>query len=336
MKNRWLIMMFILLGGALPSSGFEQVGEAGVLNLSAPEMQRLKRDYQHQTEVPRQARRRDLERLLQESLEWAHAELETQMRSGNLTGTAVARAAIRLFETCAEELGGRGDFVVPDRVRRELVDRLKRLEESKSKLEEKYAGQLGAEREIFFDQFTEIAQIQIRRHVADSELKEWFTELVGTGLFVPAAVESREAVETPAAAGPSPPSPAAVLASSGEADDWVTIGRWFAEVDAMELFSMPVAHVSEEREHSGLGMMTRAPYRTRYLPQYALQPTRETVFRIHGISGYLGADVAQWPSARNHWTLEVRVRPGDTAPSRHAFELQVNADAVQAGLRDQF
>ncbi len=298
-------------------------------DLTTREMQAIRREFIEQTERQAQSRVQELTRLVQDNVDWANAQLEENTRSGNISGLAVARAAVRMFEACAEEMEAKGDFAIPDRVRRELTDRVRTLEQNKNNIEQKYSILLEPLRDRFFLRFSDLAQEQLGRFVPDDQLKVWFDQLVRTEVKPPPATppETMPGEPPPPDAPPAPELPD-VLASSGHADNWVTFGYWFARVHALELIRIPVLNVTEERKHTGKGEMSGADLETLYRPVRALQRSETMTFRIKSVKGRLGADVVEWPGPRNRWTLYLRVRPHGASPSLHAIELQVNADAV--------
>ncbi len=305
-------------------------------DFSTPEMRKIRQDYQQQTERHTETRRQELEKLVQDNLDWANAQLEENTRSGNITGTAIARVAIRIFETCAEEMKNKGDFAIPERVRRELTERVQTLETNKKNIEAKYDIILGPLRDRFFYRFSDLAQEQIGRIVAETQMREWFDQLI-EGSAPPPPLPAPDAQPGEEAKPDAPPLPELpdVLASSGHADDWVTVGHWFANVNALELIRIPVMRIAEDRKHSGKGDMSGASYEMLFRPQRVLQPGDGLVFRIKSVKGRLGADVVEWPSVRNRWTLYLRVRPIGTTTSSHGIELQVNADATFGAVAAQ-
>jgi hypothetical protein len=307
--------------------------QAQTPDLYTPEMQAIKREYRQQSQNYVQGRIRELNALVDGHLAWARGQSEEHTRSGNITGRAIAQAAVRIFEACAEEMKARNDFTVPENVRRELTQRVQDMQRGKREIEQRYSTLLDPLRDVYFARFSDQVQVQIGRRVAESQMKEWFGLLTATEDRVEAPPgDDSDAPPSAKDGSPAPQTPAlpAVLASSGEAQHWRTFARWGAGVRAIEMIRIPVMNITEPVKFSGLSPVSNSSYQTLYRPLGVLRPAPGLVFRVKSVRGRLGVDVMEWPRVENDWTMLVRVRPAGKTPSVHAVDLQVNATAEEA------
>ena len=147
--------------------------------------------------------------------------------------------------------------------------------------------------------------------------------------------------ETPAEAAGAAPAPAvaadggatneAVLGIRGTAAAWVPLARIGVEVGAIEVIALPVAGATGRVERQGTGIESGAPWQAAVNPYRAFTPPADGVapaMRVRAVPGRHPLDVVEWPSRRNGWTIELRLRPPVAGRSRHGCVLEIDAAAA--------
>lgn len=299
-------------------------------NIASPAFQRIRADYEAQEKILRTAKTEKLKALLAEFLGEAKRLLAEKTRAGNVAGMAAAREAIALFEHCREELDKQGDFVLPEKIRRELQDMLARCTEKKKAIDAECSAALEQLKFKSRDQLAARLAEQGFTSLGEDELSRLLQQLLG------GKPTDSEPSSEPSIPASEPTSPATtnetrkletesrVLASSSSQEvDWVPIARWYAGVSAIEIIRIPVIE-RFEREHRRLESESLGqPFETIYEPIRALTPGPGYFFRVKSIPGREVAEVLEWPSANNNWTMIVRARPSGEVPSRHGLEIEV-------------
>jgi hypothetical protein len=310
----------------------------GATDFSAPEPQSIRKDYETAKQQRDQALTNRLSHLVEQHLAEARQQYDEQKRLRNITGIAVARKAVSIFEDCLQQLEQKGSFQIPDSVRRELADSIAKFRQGKQAIESEHEAALAELKSASAQRLAAVAA-PVGEAPGTDTAETLFEKLLA---YVPppkveapatAAADGEAAPGAPAGTPPLPapvqPAVPEIVASSGEADAWQSFARWRATASGLEVVRVPIAGRGEDETKSGFSPMTETQFETRYEAIEAIDPNEQAVFRVKSVPGQNPVEVLQWPSARNGWTIEFRIRPGATLPSEYSVELQVNP----AGLR---
>ncbi|MDI6775355.1 MAG: PEGA domain-containing protein, partial [Verrucomicrobiota bacterium] len=263
--------------------------------------------------------------------EYAHLNegktmLADKKKTGNITGMAIARNIIAIFEECSQGLQKSKDFAFPERVRRELAETIEACWQKKKEIEELYTTAVAPLEADYYNRFVEKAKAQSGADQPEAQLKALFKNLM--------AGEDRGSVqpggETKAPGPAAEPAPAVpeILGASGPAKNWVSIGFWTAEVSAVEMIRIPVLKIAKPSRQTIKSEESGRSISTAYRPLRVLtKGTPGLAFQAKSMPGRLGADIVEWPSARNEWRLLARVKPLVNVPSKHGMEIQVAGEA---------
>ena len=244
----------------------------------------------------------------------------------NISGMAIARAGIRIAEGWDGDLEAKRDVKRPDRVRRELTVQVDAAMKDKAALD------LARE--------TEAAELRVTLATAFTTLAEaQGADLSGVDAAFEALLASEDRIrqdEATAAeggepAGTLPPGVAAtseVLATSAEGEGWYTFAKWYAAMPGMHVLEFPVTGRAKMASETDIHPMTGDEFKMLYVPTVAIEPRDGLLFRIKSIRGRQPAEVLTWPSHRNNWALELRLRPQGELPAEHGIELQVGGPAA--------
>jgi len=292
---------------------------ASELDFFAPAVRELRKAYAAEREKQDAARRTQLEALIRENLERFEARLAQNRRTGNIRGMAVARNGIRIFERARTDLEQEGEFEWPARVRRELEETVEQVADQKREIDEKHARSLHS----LDDQYAGLLVAEARRQglpePADADLRRWLDRLG-------AAPETAEIPPETGADLPDGPSPGAGAAPSREPEpgsEWVTLGLWSAEVNALTVLEVGLMNRRTPEETEGREPVTGGSYTQRYRPVRLLAADGDYAFRLRALPGHQPVGVLEWPQRGNGWTLSVRARPERGVPSRHGAEIQI-------------
>jgi len=294
-------------------------------DLTTPEAVALRTDHLARQEALSQTRLTQLAAMLDRELATVRERQARARVSGNTSALASAKFAVKLFEEAQASLKAEKSFVLPEKVRRELEERIDACRREQQAIEDVFTAavrQLEGESDTRLRALLEAQQVEI----ADEEHRQLLLrQLLGQD---PAATteEAVDPVETnavPVASGQVLPD---VLGANGEAEAWKPLLKLTFEVNAMEMLAVPLTGIAAPRTLSGEGLVSGQPYRVE------LQPFRELVggaalptCRLRSVPGTFGVDVVAWPSARNDGKLELRVRPGRGTPSHHACLVEIDA-----------
>lgn len=314
---------------------------AAELDLSTPAMQQLKRDYDLARKQLDGACAKQREALVSKQLKAMKSLLTEKIQAGNISGMAVGRKGVSLYETCLQQLKDTGDFELPENVRRELSSSVDECRSGKQATDDEYAAALAQLDARHREQLVKLGATQGSTDISVDEIASFFTRLMegeeaappapeGAIPAVPRETEAKPGEEDGDAAA-VPDEPAKVIASSGEGGIWVAVARLFLGVSGIELVEIPVIE-REQREHKEVPPASplSQPYELTYEPIRRLSPGPGYSFELKSLPGREIPEVVEWPSARNQWTLQLRLRPTREVPSRHGAELLVSFAGSEA------
>jgi hypothetical protein len=257
--------------------------------------------------------------------------LTQHKRKGNISGMGISRTAMRKLDRMIEEVSVDKPFDAVGRVRRELVKEFGLIEAAALALQKAQAGRAADLEESTFRKFMAVYEN------ADAASEDVLRERFATAM--------RSAARPAAGTTPSGGStndttvyPPAVLAASGEAPVWVTLGFWLAEVGGIDIFEVALTGAVDVVRSKGRHSMNNLAYQTAYRPIRQLVLSEEMQFRTKPVPGRRIAEVVDWPTPRNGWQMSVRVRSVDSIKSPHGIEIQVGmmiADAIVPAARNE-
>ncbi len=301
-------------------------------DLGRAEIQALRQEYRPQREAIDVRRKEELHTLLTRELEEHQRRLQQARIAGNTTRQVDASQAVKLFETALAELETGGSFSFPERVRPALertIDlcnkALRSEDETRAAAIRRLDGDFAAKLQPLLLEAGEL--------IAEPELlrARWQEVL---HYEPPAAAAAAIDDEADAGAG----SAAArnlgatddeVLESRGEAARWVPLARIGVAVNAMEIIPLPLFDLDKRTTRAGDGLQSGAAWQAAVTPFLNLAQPEEQLpaLRTRSIPGMFPLEIAEWPSRRNNWRLEVRARARHVTPSRHGILLEVDAAA---------
>jgi len=317
---------FVLLTLVVPVICFSSACPAGI-NIYAPPIQALKNDYLEKQAKQKDVRLDQLHGLVRQNIASAEKMLKTAKTRGNISGMAVTRKWMSIFKRCTEELETTGNFKLPTKVRRELASVIVACKQKKTEVEEAHTARLAALERTCYERFVTECGKQAEETPGDEELKQLFHDLIsGRPPAQPSSGEGeveKGEVESGRDSQPDTSKEPTVIAASGEGEEWAPIARWFVEVHGLGMFQIPVMNRFEAADGEGESILGES-YKTRYEPLRILSPGGGYVFRAKTIRGEKPVEIVEWPSEANSWTILVRARPGEEAPSKHGFEFQAS------------
>ena len=309
-------------------------------DLRAPDIRALRQEYAAERAALAGKRLDELRVLLKHHLAEQQRRQRQAKLSGNTTQHADAAQAVLLFTKALETLEREGTFSFPAKVRpalermvatctRTLASEDAAREDGFKLLDTRFAGRL---------------QLLLTRQGITADPAQlaayWQAVLQDPGAAAPADDTPAAGQEEPANAAGAAPAPAvasaggatneAVLDIRGTAAAWVPLARIGVEVGALEVVVLPVAGVAGRAEHKGTGIESGAPWQAAVTPYRAFDAPGEgtpPAMRVRAVPGLLPLDVVEWPSRRNGWTIELRVRPPAPGRSRHGCVLEIDAAA---------
>ncbi len=304
-------------------------------DLRLPEIQALRTEYRERRAAILEKRRGELQAMLTKNLEEQRRTLRQAKITGNTQRQADSSQAIKLFETALATLEKEDTFIFPERVRPALERTVALcIRALKSEDEAREAGLRMLENQCA-DRLIPLLAKQGLRALDPRQLHEqWQAVLNDTGAVTNAVQTAATALPAGAPEAPEIPSGSAtnetVLATRGEAERWVPLAKIGVEVFAMEVLALPVADLTERAEHKGTGLESGAPWQAAVTPLCKFERPAGAVpaMRLRALPGMRPLDVVEWPSRRNDWMIEVRVRPPSGGASRHGGLLEIDAAAV--------
>ncbi len=315
------------------------------INLGAPELRAIAADCITARQAVEAARRDQLRQLIQVQIDEAESLLKEKTKVGNVKGIAIGTQAKQIFESALTNLETSGNFEVPGKVRRELDETLTRFAAARAKIETTSSDRLAAIQREHLGRFAAaVTRLYPAQGKTPSEaaLAAAFADAVARAAAPPAATN---AAASPAAAGAAPAAANAapaknlpdILAESGPAGNWMTVGRVAADMMGMDVVDIPVTDrpVGTNRFEK-FNPISQQSSAIEYVSLYRLPANTSLVYRLKRIAGREDVDVLDWPQPRNNYVLQVRTRPSEKFPCPHGFEIQVGApehvlSAVRSG-----
>ncbi len=309
-------------------------------DLRTPGIRALREEYEDSRAAIAAKRRAELRSILERQLTEQRRRERQARIAGNATLRADASQGVRIFEQALDTLEREDTFIFPAKVRpalermtafctRALATEDAARESGYKLLDTQFAGRL---QPLLQQQGVTATPEQLTRF--------WQAVLADDGKEGPAdndnpATKARTGATAEDADGASAEGAAsddAVLDSRGEASAWVPVTRVGVEVAAIEVMSLPVVGLTGRVERSGRGFQSGAPWKVTLTPLRGFTPPDEgapPAMRIRSVVGTRPVDVLEWPTRRNGWKLEVRVRPPRPGRSRHGCVLEVDARRVE-------
>jgi hypothetical protein len=304
-------------------------------DLRLPEIQALRTEYQEKRAAILEKRRVELQKMLARNLEEQRRQQGQAKITGNTQRQADASQAIKLFEMALANLDKEDTFIFPAKIRPALERTVALcIRALKSEDEAREAG-LKMLKNQCADRLQPLLAKQGLRALDPRQLHEqWQAVLNDTGAVTNAVQTTATAQAAVAQVAPEIPSGSAtnemVLATRGEAARWVPLAKIGVEVFAMEVLALPVADLTERAAQKGTGLESGAPWQAAVTPlcKFERPSGAAPAMRLRALPGMRPLDVVEWPSRRNDWMIEVRMRPPGGGASRHGGLLEIDAAAV--------
>ena len=327
----------LLIGFLLPWLFLSPAASAQSNPLSSPACQEIKRAYLDAKKQADAARVKKLKDYVAQKLAEAKALLAEKKRAGNISGIAVGTKSVEILEQLAKQMDDKGTFEVPAQVRRELTGLMEECAKGKQKIEDDNAT---AQKDLD-SKYTDLLAQKLKEagaaDLTDVQLAESFRLLISgripaavvpSGTNAAPAAQQEPAVELEPAQSEMPADTNIIVRSSGNANNWVRLANWFADVRSIEIIEIPLLDRRQAERKTAEASAIGQPYETRYVPARVLPQGEPYIFQVRSKPGYELPDVEIWPTRRNNWTMTVRARPRFN-PSRHGMEIFVSFPGVE-------
>lgn len=292
-------------------------------DLSAPAYQVVKKAWLQEKATLDSARARSYHDLLEARIAEAEADYREKTAVRNVKGLSIARKAKTISEEALDSVKSNGTFTVPGTVRRELEDWIKKLLADKQAIDQQSETSMSNLTVKLKGQFAQVvAQQSGQPAPAGSALDTLFDQLLAT--------EPKKEAPPPDKTKPTPGTPEAPdtnspwFASSGEAADWFTAGRWTCDMMAQDIISIPILNVTNTftgvKEH-GLTRQS-STYTYEVVKPIKGEPGVSYAFRLKRLPDRQPVALLAWPTAAGKGRLEFRTQPTPMIPSPHGFELE--------------
>jgi hypothetical protein len=304
-------------------------------------------------QIASEARRQALSLLLQQRLDEAAQWLKERKKTRNVTGIAVATTAWDIFESARTNLEASGSFELPPKVRRELEPTVAEFKAARQKVEADFSNTKARIRKEHLDRFTS-ALCAVDPNLSGPEheaaIAERFDAMAGSAGRPPSAgtagtnaasakggvVAGVTNVQTAGAVAELP----SIMGSSGNAEQWVTVGQWSGTMFGVDVISIPLMDMRQgTNTQTHFNPISGQNSTWVYSAAQALKPTPGLVFRLKRVADRGGVESLEWPSGGNEQALVVRIPPPGKMDSLPAFELQAglpggNVSTAFAGPED--
>ena len=298
-------------------------------DLATPAMQQLRASYLEQRATIAKQRTESLKKLLSEQIDKATQKSSSARISGNVTLQASANTAFRLFTETKAAFEKDGAWAITNSPRRDLDDTIALYKDNAQVIENTQVSATKALDKTFTSKLADLLTSQ-KTPVADTDiLHDLLAKLTG-------AEGAAKANTVGAATGPklAPPSPTVVLAaSSGDtnaAANWTPLVKLDITIhDAIEVIAVPLLGQNTQHTIKDIGGGGQ-PWTVQVTPyQEFVAPATAPLFRIQSEAKLKPVDIMTWPSARNNWTIEMRVQTS-IVPSFHGIVIETDASACHA------
>lgn len=297
-----------------------------------PGIRALRTEYEAARAALAAKRLAELRALLERHLEEQRLRQRQAKLSGNTTRQADAAQAVLLFGKALETLEREDTFGFPAGIRPALERMVALCTRALASADAARA----ADFKLLDTRFAGRLQPLLARQGITADPAQldayWQAVLkVADAVVEPAAADMAAAASAPAGGDAAGATNAAVLDVRGTAAAWVPLARIGIEVAAIEMVALPVAGLAGETARQGRGLESGAPWQAAVTP---LRPFKTPgggaapAMRIRAVPGLRPLDVVAWPSRRNDWMIELRVRPPAPGRSRHGCVLEIDAAAV--------
>jgi len=306
------------------------------IDIFTPKMITLKENYIQQKDKLEDARKTELTTLIDSCLAQMQKQEKEQKTRGNISAMAAAQKMSRILNKYKTGLDEKDDFELSSKTRRETQAISDRMAKEKAIIDSKYR-QLEVEALIIAqDKFKNAAILQQNlTDMSRDRVNKEFEKLTKSE-----TVAKESAIETISPNSftnqvPADSLFANYLASrkkedvlkSGETEHWQSFASIKGAVNTIEIFDIPLANISETKIFEGI--REGNTYKLEYSPLDKLNTINETFFMIKNLNSKEKFDIVNWPSARNNWTLSIRLRPSKTFPSNHRMELKIGGEFLK-------
>jgi hypothetical protein len=309
-----------LLTGLLLAAGLR----AAEPDLAAPAFQDIRKAWLQEKTTLESSRSRTYRDMLEAQIQELDREMQEKIAARNVKGISVARKAKTISEEALASVQSNGTFTLPDTVRRELDDWLKKLTAERQAADKQADESLADLRGRYRSRFAQALTAQTGAPAPDeAALDALFDKLLSTEPPPPEAAKPAATNETATAAPAEPDSP--WFASSGESTAWFPVGRLKGEIMAQDVFSIPVLNVTSSyagaKQHP-LNNNRSSSFTYELIRPLSLEEGARCAFRLKRLPDRKPVTVLAWPGPLNRGRLEFRTPPLPEIPSSHGFEIE--------------
>jgi len=296
------------------------------LDLYAPELQQLKASYIEQVRQLDTSYRQDVGGILEEYLDQAKEDMAEKKHVRNVKGMMIARNARKIFSEALSALKEKGDFTLPEQVRRELQETIAACRSACVPLRNEHREALAQLKTRSLEQFKQLAQQQLGAEtmIPETQRETAFEKLLATADQRP---EEEKPAEKPQAqtAPPTKKEPPEFFAESSpdtRCRFWAPFARWTGAMRGPDLVSIPIINRVDSVERKKKNGMTGLVSDLTYESLVPLPENPAYQFRLKRLPDLMTVEVIEWPTKENGWTLLIRTQQTLKIPAMHGFELQ--------------
>ncbi len=314
MKAALFQLLALVLAGTLRAAGPD---------LAAPAFQDIRKAWLQEKASLDSARTRTYRDLLETRVQELELEIQEKTASRNVKGMSVARKAKSISEEALASVQSNGTFRLPENVRRELDDWVKKLTDEKGAADKQADESLATLRARYRSRFAQVLALQAGAPAPDdAALEALFDQLLAT--------EPKKADPPPAAStnAPGEGGPAAAdspwFAASGEGTAWFTLGTMTCDIMAQDVFSVPILNVTNSykasKTHPLNGQTSPVTYES--LRALSMEEGNRCAFRLKRVADRQPVTVLAWPTTANRGRLEFRSPPLPFIPYHAGFAIE--------------
>lgn len=331
MRPRLLLFFILLAASVSPLLSADTPTNAPSIplpDLDTPGVKELVEAHRASIEQVDKERKNALTTLLNTNLTALNEMLAEKKKVRNVTGIAAATTGITLFQNALTNLEAGGKFDLPEKVRREIESHVAQCRSEAATIEKKASDRKKALLASTLEKFSAVALAANPAMNADAQtaLTARLNELLQAG---PTVRTEPKAATTTGAGTNQPPGTVtnlpAIMASSGEADQWASVATWKGAMMGMDIITIPVAEAQVgtniTRQFNPISGQDSV---LTYTVRHRLTMQDGMLFRLKQVEGVRGVELMEWPTRGNGFQLVVRARSGGQFPCHHAFELQVS------------
>jgi len=268
-------------------------------------------------------------------LDEAGEMLKEKRKARNTTGIAIATTTMTIFAGALSNLTDTGTFEMPPKVRREIENTIAEFNTGRSLIDTSFTNEEAKLLKQYSDEFA--AEVlkgapTLSSPEARTKIDERFQAIAHATVTTPNVDTSGNSPKSPAVANTSTNIETAavspVIAESGSAPNWMTVGTMTANIRSMEVLEIPLAEMrlgSNLLEH--YSVMSSSTIEILFFATKTNFTGPSAMYRLIRIPKINDVSIMDWPTTSNGYHLNLRTPSPERIPFTIGFDLQVAAPA---------